>query len=189
MKMTSKIVTAVAGALLLGALPARAAEPLERFTAFAVNLNGGARARTGTVDIAVEHWSSDQERDKLVGSLKEGGNDLLLKNLRRADRVGFIRTANSIGYPLRFARAIDLPGGGRRILLATDRPVGFLEATRGGRSTDYPFLLIDIRMNADGKGEGKLLPLARVNWADENTVEVENWDHEPVRLTQVHKVS
>src|SRR5678816_315550 len=129
MKMTSKIVTALAGVLLVGSVPmAHAASPLERYTAYAVNLNG-SRARSGTVDIAVEHWTTDQERDALAGDLKEGGNDLLLKRLRKAEKVGFIRSATSIGYPLRFARKIDLPGGGSRILLATDRPVGFLEAT------------------------------------------------------------
>jgi len=112
--------------------------------------------------------------------------DLLLKRLRKAEKVGFIRSATSIGYPLRFARKIDLPGGGSRILLATDRPVGFLEATSSSRRNDYPFLLIDIRLDANGKGEGKLLNFARVNWADEGTIEVENWDREPVRLTQVH---
>jgi hypothetical protein len=186
MKMTSKMVTALAGVLLLGSVPARAADPVERYSAYALNLNG-ARTRSGTVDIAVERWTTNQERDTLVGDLKEGGNDLLLKRLRKADRVGFIRSASSIGYPLRFARAIDLPGGGRRILLATDRPIGFLEATSGARRNDYPFLLIDIRVDANGKGEGKLLNFARVNWADENTLEVENWDRDPVRLTQVTK--
>lgn len=185
MKMTSKIVTALAGVLLVGSVPAHAAPPLERYTAYAVNLNG-ARARAGTVDIAIEHWTTDQERDALVGDLKEGGNDLLLKRLRKAEKVGFIRSATSIGYPLRFARSVALPGGGKRILLATDRPIGFLEVTSGGRRNDYPFLLIDIRLDANGKGEGKLLNFARVNWADEGTIEVENWDREPVRLTEVH---
>jgi len=188
MKMTSKIVTAVAGVLLLGSVPVRAADPVERYTAFAVNLNG-ARARTGSVDIGIERWTSDQERDRLMGSLKEGGNDHLLKDLRKAERVGFIRTANSIGYPLRFARSFDLPSGGRRILLATDRPVSFLEATSGGRSNDYPFLFIELRLDAKGEGEGKLLPLARIDWNEDNAVEVENWDNQPVRLTAVHKQS
>jgi hypothetical protein len=186
MKMTSKIVTAVAGVLLLGSVPAPAADSVERFTAYAVNLNG-ARTRTGTVDISVERWSTDQEREALVGDIKEGGNDLLLRRLQKADRVGYIRSATNIGYPLRFASAQDLPGGGKRILLATDRPMGFFEATNGGRRSDYPFLLIDIHLDANGKGEGKLLNFARVNWADEGTIEVENWEREPVRLTNVHR--
>ena len=186
MKMTSKIVTALAGVLLLGSVPAPAAESVERFTAFAVNLNG-ARTRSGTVDISVERWSTSEEQRALVGDLKEGGNDLLLRRLRKADRVGYIRSTTSIGYPLRFASEQDLPGGGKRILLATDRPIGFFEATSGARRSDYPFLLIDIHVDANGKGEGKLLNFARVNWADEGTFEFEIWEHEPVRLTDVRR--
>src|SRR5688572_29159859 len=41
-----------------------AAKPIERLTAFAVDMsNLTTRARTGTVDIAIERWSTDQERD------------------------------------------------------------------------------------------------------------------------------
>jgi hypothetical protein len=93
-----------------------------------------------------------------------------------------------VGYPLRFAWQIPMPDGGKRIIVATDRPVSFLEATSGARTMDYPFMLIDVRLGPDGKGEGKLMPVAKVSVNDEHVVEIENYASEPVRLTEVREV-
>ena len=82
----------------------------------------------------------------------------------------------------------DLPDG-RRIIIATDRPMGFVEASRQPRSADYEFLLIEIRLGPDGKGEGKLAAAAKIEYSKEDkTVEVENYGTEPVRLTEVSVV-
>ncbi len=41
----------------------------ERFTAFAVNLGTPGPARAGTVEIVVNRWSPDAERDRLLSVL------------------------------------------------------------------------------------------------------------------------
>ena len=44
----------------------------------------------------------------------------------------------------------------------------------------------EIRLGPDGKGEGKLVPAAKINYDKEtNTLEIENYNTEPTRLTQV----
>lgn len=162
-------------------------KPVERFTAFAIDLNGRAGRNTATVDIAIDHWSTEQERDRLLASLKEKGSDGLLKDLQNADEVGYIRTASSLGYPLRFAYQSALPGGGRRILIATDRRMSFFELTRNSRTRDYPFTIVELRLGPNGEGEGKLMPLARVTQYPDDVVEIETYDSQPVRLTNVKK--
>jgi len=183
--------TLTAGLLAAAALipaTARAADPLERFTAFAVDMSGRARSSATTVDIAIERWTTDDERDRLTAALSENGADSLLKALRKVEpRVGYIRTATSIGYPLRFARQVPLPDGGRRILIATDRRLSFMEVANSRRTVDYPFLVIDMRLAPDGEGEGRLLPLARVELHPDHVVEIENYSAQPVRLTKVKK--
>jgi hypothetical protein len=162
-----------------------AKKPVERFVAFAVDTSEIAtRTRAGTVEIGIERWSSDEDVKALQAALKEGGPDALLRKLQKEDRVGFIRGSGSLGYPLRFAHQETLPGGGRRLLIATDRPIGFLESVNRPRTIDYPFVIVDIRLDADGKGDGKLLPLAKIT-ASDNVIEVENFASVPVRLTQV----
>jgi hypothetical protein len=167
-----------------------AAKPVEHLTAFAVDMsNIAGRTRAGTVDIIINRWSSDQERDTLRAALREGGTDGLLRALQKIKKpAGYIRSTGSIGYPLRFAREIPTSDGGRRIIVATDRPVSFLEATTQPRTMDYPFMLIDVRLGANGKGQGKLLPLAKVTESEDHVVEIENYASEPVRLSEVREL-
>jgi hypothetical protein len=65
---------------------------------------------------------------------------------------------------LHYAAQDPLPDGGRRIVLATDRPIRFWEAWHQSRTLDYPFTVIELRMDSDGTGEGKLALASR--WAD-----------------------
>ncbi len=181
------IVTIAAVAATTGTLIA--AKPIERLTAFAVDMSNLAmRTRAGTIDIAISRWSTPEERATLVSALREGGADALLKALQKMKEVGYIRTPQSIGYPLRFAQEIPTPEGGKRIIIATDRYVSFLEATNQPRSIDYPFMLVDIRLGPDGKGTGKLMPLAKVTMNADHVVEIENYASEPVRLTEVREL-
>jgi len=137
------------------------------------------------VDIVIERWSTDAERDQLRAALQEGGPEGLLRALQKVKEVGRISSGGSLGYPLRFARQAASPGGGRRILIGTDRLVSFLELRDRPRTVDYPFMVIDIRMDASGKGEGKLMPLAKITEDRDHIVEIENYASEPVRLTAV----
>jgi hypothetical protein len=163
-----------------------AAATIETFTATAVNMSGVGRAGAGVVEIAIERWSTDGERDRLVNVLKEKGSGALLSALQKMPRVGYIRTPGRIGWDLHFARSIKTDEG-RQVVIATDRPMSFWEASRRPRSADYDFTMIDIRFDADGKGTGKLAVAAKVNYNDKTqTVEIENFGIEPVRLTEVH---
>ena len=175
----------VAAAVLSGDT-ALAAQPVERLSALAVDMSNMSGTRnTGTVDIVIDRWTTDEERDQLRAALREGGADGLLKALKKVKEVGRISSEGSLGYPLRFARQAASPSGGRRILLGTDRLISFLELRDQPRTVDYPFMVIDIRMDASGKGEGKLMPLARVTEDRDHIVEIENYASEPVRLTAV----
>ena len=117
----------------------------------------------------------------------EGGDDALLKAMQKTKpRVGYVRTETSIPWDLYLASDTPLPSGGRRIVVATDRPVGYWEAFNPSRLNEYKFSLAEIRLGADGKGEGKAIPYAQMSFdKDTNTFEVENYETLPVRLTQV----
>jgi hypothetical protein len=158
----------------------------ERFTAFAVNMGNFGPTQSGTVEVVVTRWSTDDEREMLLGALLDKGPDALLEELRETRRVGYIRTPNSIGYDLHFAH--DLPGedGGRRVILVTDRPISFWEAANQPRSIEYPFTLIELRMNRDGEGEGKMSIATRITGNRElGLIELEDYALQPVRLMNV----
>ena len=80
----------------------------------------------------------------------------------------------------------EIEGGSKRIVFATDRPMSFYEARNDTRSSDYEFMLCEMRIGADGKGEGKLAVSTKISYdKDKKSVEIENYGQEPVRLTQV----
>ncbi len=158
-----------------------------RMNAFAVNLSGIGRARPQTLQIVIERWSTDEERKKLLDTLVEKGGDKLYDVVQDIKpRAGFIRTTTSLGWDIQYARETPTPSGGRRILFATDRPMSFREMRENTRSTDYDFIVCEIRLGPDGKGEGKLAVGTKVTYdRGKNQIELENYGQEPVRLTQV----
>jgi hypothetical protein len=180
------LVLSVASAVSMASSNAVAEDKaLLRLRAWAVNLNTGAR--TNTIDIVIERWSTDEEVEKLRTILIEkGGDDLLPAVQKIKPRCGYVRTSNSLGWDLQFARQTELENGARKIVVGTDRPIAFWEARNNPRSRDYEFSLAEIRLPKEGKGQGKAITMAKLSYnKDTNTLEVENYQREPVRLNEI----
>ena len=185
MRRLTRAVSVTAMALLINAgLAAQTHGEPEEFSAFAINMGALTGGGTAQLIMTVNRWSTDAERNALFTTLREKGADAMLNELQRAKRVGSLRTPNSIGYDIRLA--LEEPGkdGGRRVLLVTDRPVGFVEATNRPPSIDYPFTVIDIQMPPTGRGQGTMSIAAKIIPAGK-TVLVENYDTQPVTLNRV----
>lgn len=181
------IVPGILAAVLLAAAPCFAAadpKPIETFTAFAASLGTGS---TAIVDITLYRWSTDAEREMLLSTLQEFGKEKLIEALQKIKpRVGFIRTADSLGYDLYYAREHKGADGSRRVVLATNRWMSFRELTSNARSTGYQLTLVELKLGPDGKGEGKLVPAAKVTWdKDAKKIEIENYNALPVDLLNV----
>jgi hypothetical protein len=162
----------------------------QRFTAIAVNLSNVGRTGQGRVEIVVNRWSTDAERDRLLTTLLEKGPEKLLSTLQNTKRVGYIRTPNSIGYDLHFARSTPGEDGGERIVLATDRRISFWEATNRPRSFDYPFTVIELRLGRDGQGEGKMSVATKITADNEHkTIVLEDYANQPVMLQDIKRES
>jgi len=157
----------------------------ERFLANAVNMDRGA---AGTIEIVVNRWSTDADRDRLMSVMLEKGPDKLLDVLQDMPRVGYFRAPGNVGIDIHFARRVPQPDGGERVVLVTDRRIGFWEATNRPRSIDYPFTVIELRMNDEGEGEGKMSLATRIIADKENNiVTLENYGTQPVLLNNVRR--
>jgi hypothetical protein len=173
---------------LAAALPSIEAAAPERFVATAVSIATPGPTGAGTVEMVVERYSTDEERDQLLKALLEKGPEKLLDTLQRMTRVGYIRTPNSIGYDLKYARKMPLDEGGEQITLATDRYITFWEAANRPRTIDYPFTLIEMRIGPDGEGEGKMSLFTKIMYdKKKNQIVLENYASQPVLLTKVRR--
>jgi hypothetical protein len=165
--------------------------PKESFTGFAINMNSGPS--TATVDFTVERWSTDAEREALLSVLQaekdpNRANEQLLKALLKMPKVGYIRTPQSLAWDLHYAHQTPLENGGRRIVLATDRPIGFREARNQARTMDYPFTLVEIRLDKDDRGQGKILGGTRLMIDKNNHLVLENYGQQPVRFNEIRRL-
>lgn len=169
-------------------------EKLE-ITAFAVNMSNIATGSNAVVDITVNAWSTPEERTHLITTVLEKGSDALLRELQKAPVKGRFRIPGArrpdphhlaLGLDLHYAWQTPLPEGGRRIVLATDRYIGFQEARNQPRSIDYPITLMEIRVDKDGKGVGKMAVATKISFdKKKNEIELENYASEPVRLNNL----
>ena len=152
-------------------------------------MNGGPRTNAGVVDIGITRWSTEAEREALIATLKEKGSTALLDALTKQPESGFIKMPNTLGWTLFYARKTDLPDGGQRIVIATNRRLGFGEVSQQRRSADYDFTLVEIHLpKGGGKGEGKMVPAAKVTWDKEtNQIDIENYQAMPVQLKNVEE--
>ena len=173
--------------LLLPAPPAAAPKdprPIEKFTAFAASLGTG---RTSVVEVVVYRWSTDEEREKLLTTLQEFGRDKLVDELQKIrPPVGYMRTPSSVAYDLYYARNNPAADGSRHVILATNRRVSFSEVAKNARSLQYQVTLIELHIDPNGKGEGKLVPAAKITWDNSRkAIEIENYSALPVDLLEV----
>jgi hypothetical protein len=169
----------------IAAQKARTESRPEEFTATAI-VNNNLASGAGQLIIRITRWSSPDERRMLVDTLLENGPKALLTSLQHTKAVGSIRTPDSLAYDLHYARETMLPGGGRRIVLATDRPIGFWEAANQPRTIDYPFTVVQMEIGADDKGHGTLSYATKIK-AYGDTIELENFASAPVMLTNIRE--
>jgi hypothetical protein len=202
MLMTAAAALAVATAFMPSPVPTTQATtggipelPL-RLSAFAVNMSTAQRGKnTAVVDIRLKRWSTPAEREKLITTAVEKGQDALLRELQRMPDHGQISIPGwqgpdphnaRLGWRLHYAVASKGEDGGLRIAIATDRYIGMWEARESPRTIDYPFSLIDMRFDDSGKGVGKFAVATKIEFdKKKNQLVLENYASEPVRLNEI----
>jgi hypothetical protein len=162
-----------------GAAGASAEEKKKRetFTASVLQTANMRLPGGGTFQLTmnVDEWTSVEERKRLLDVFREGGSEALMKELRKM-KAGYIVPPAFARWPsweVDVASSIPQPDGGRIVRLFTERPIIFGEAYYNTRSTDYEFGIVELKLNADGEGEGVTIPAAKLSLDKEGQLVVE----------------
>jgi hypothetical protein len=113
--------------------------------------------------------------------------------LKKAPTIGFLWTSETVGYSIKYAYRVPQADGGQRIILATDRRVGawstLWKPGPSVPSSDYPFSIIELRVNSKGEGDGKGVVGGKVVVDDAaKTIAVDGYSGLPVILKGVKKL-
>jgi hypothetical protein len=165
----------------------------ETFTATVLQTANMRLPGGGTFQITmnVDEWTSVEERKRLLTTFKEGGAEALMKELRKM-KAGYIQPPAFARWPsweIDVASSIPQPDGGRIVRLFTERPIAFGEAYYNTRSRDYEFGIVELKLNADGEGEGATIPAAKLSLDGEGQIVIETLPHStgPQRLLGVRQ--
>lgn len=167
--------------------PAAAQAPREEFTSTLSNISNVGGVGITPLTIRIIRWTSDEDHERMMGVLRDKGQDAFLRELTDQEPVGSIATPTSLKYDFFYARQEPLEEGGRRIFLITDRPMDFYERVNSLRSRDYPFTVIEMRLDKEGRGQGSLAQLVQLRLVG-NFLGIENLATSPMKLSDIKKV-
>jgi hypothetical protein len=139
------------------------------------------------IEIHLERYTTVAERETMQAAYEKNKQEGLLNALQRAPRVGMFRVPGNLSWDIKYAFRQRGRDNLTRIYLITDRNVGFSEAATRPRSMDYPFTVIEMRVDDNGTGEGVVMVAAAVGFNRQDLV-IEEYLDRPIRLTKVKRV-
>jgi hypothetical protein len=154
----------------------------DSYAAVVIGTGGGIGGRTLNLNINIDTYTSDQQLQEYLVLLQEEGQDALRKVLEKTT-VGRIAPVATTGTDISIARLYSTDDG-KIIRLVTARSVSFFEAYRSGRSMDYPFTIMELRLDKEGKGEGSIMGGARLQFK-EGQLDIESFGNQYAKLINI----
>jgi hypothetical protein len=179
------------GLLLIGAttprlLAQQTKEGEEEYSAILTNISNVGRTGLTPVSIHITRWTSEDENARLLNILRKDGQDAFLRALVDVKSVGWIATPTSLRYDFFYSHATSTKDGGRRILLITDRPMQMWERIEASPTRDYPFTVVELRLDKNGMGSGTLAQLVQLQLSGD-VLGIENFASGPMKLNEVKR--
>lgn len=186
MKLRNNLFIAVCcAALLVSPLLAKEKkEVIERYEATAMSLDVG---RASFMEIGIFAWSSDEDRQAMIQTFEQGGDEALYKHLNKQDEMAFVSLPQTMGYQMRYAYQGKTSDGKRLITLATDRPIAMGEVMRGSQSQRDDISLVFLMLDPEtGEGTGEMIVGAGFG-VNKKTgkFEIETLGQDPIKFTTV----
>jgi hypothetical protein len=159
-------------------------QPPEQYTAVAMGTGGAVGGKSISFDFSVTRYNTDAEIDELAALLKSKGQDALRAKLEKMS-VGRINAVGRVGNDIAVARK-RTDGTDTIITIVTARVMPFMELYNNGRSTDYPFGFLQVKLDKDGKGTGQIMAAAKIRFDKKNDkFEIESFGNQYLKAVNV----
>jgi hypothetical protein len=168
---------------LLGGVAQDKTSP-EAYSGVAIGTGGSVGGKTVQFDFRINVFTPDEEVQKFAQLVKEKGTDALRRALEKEDK-GRINAVGSTGNQIAVARKRQ-QGPDTIITLVTARIMPFGELYNNGRSTDYPFGFLQIKLNTKGEGAGQIMAAAKIRFDNKKgKYEIESYGNQYIKATNV----
>lgn len=169
--------------LVAGVLAQEKTEP-EAYSAVAIGTGGSVGGKTIQFDFRITQYTTDEEVQKFAQLLKDKGTNALRSALEKEDK-GRINATGSTGNQIAVARKRQ-QGADTIITIVTARTMPFMELYSGGRSTDYPFGYLQVKLDANGQGTGQIMVAAKIRFdKKQGKYEIESYGNQYIKATNV----
>ena len=160
----------------------------DRFTFASTNRSEGGSGEKERLEIVVNRWSTDAERNHLLSVVTQEGPANVLNALRDAYMTGWLHWPGHLEYTLRYARRTPRPEGGEDVVLVADSRVWiWWDTALATDSTPSPFTVVHLRLNREGTGAGKISFGTKIRADKSAGIMLEDDASQPTLLTDVRR--
>jgi hypothetical protein len=157
-----------------------------KYEATAIDPKGTMGTKAFSLTMYVNALSSDGEIRELSGILKEKGQDGLVKAMQNIKDQGRLNSTEDTGFGMRVVTMLPKKQGGQHVVFVTDRPINFKDVVGSSRSRDFPFGIVVLDVDENGKGTGVFAPACSLKFNEKNELEMERYGTQPYRLENVY---
>ena len=180
----SKLSMLLGVVVILSAAFAQAQNDKEAYTAVAIGTGGAVGGKSMPFDFRITRYTTDEEVDQLATLVKEKGPDALRSAMEKLT-AGRINPVGSVGNDIAVARKRQ-DGSTTIITIVTARIMPFIELYNGGRSKDYPFGFLQVKLNDKGEGTGQIMVAAKIRFDKKKQhYEIESYGNQYIKAVNV----
>ncbi len=158
--------------------------PPQAYSGVAIGTGGSVGGKTISFDFRVAQYTTDQELQDFAQLVKDKGTDALRRALEKEDK-GRISAVGSTGNQIAIARTRQ-QGSDTIITIITARTMPFVELYNSGRTTNYPFGYLQVKLDPTGKGSGQIMAAARIRFdKKKGEYQIESFGNQYIKVTNV----
>jgi hypothetical protein len=180
----SRISLFVLALLVFFSAGAYAQDRKDAYTGTAVGTGGSFGGKMVTFNFNITQYTSDDELQSLAELVKEKGTNALRQALEKKN-VGHLNVTGTLGNDIAIARKRQ-DGPDTIISIVTARIMNFAEVYHNGRSVDYPFGFLQVKLDASGNGRGQIMVAAKIRFNKKSgKYEIESFGNQYIKAENV----